>query len=128
MLRAAPHPALPALPHSTARLRCPLGLLALETDGCALTRVRMLDSEGDDAEGSALEAAPAPLLVEARHQLVAWLAGEARSFELPLAPEGTAFQRAVWEALRAIPYGETTSYGAIARAIGRPRAVRFSGA
>ena len=66
--------------------------------------------------------------VEARRQLDAYFAGDLTAFDLPLAPGGTAFQLSVWRALRAIPYGETVSYGAIARAIGRPGASRAVGA
>ena len=61
-------------------------------------------------------------------QLQAYFAGELREFELDLAPRGTAFQRRVWAALAEIPYGETVSYGTIARRIGRPTASRAVGA
>jgi methylated-DNA-[protein]-cysteine S-methyltransferase len=60
-------------------------------------------------------------------QLREYFAGERSEFDLPLAPGGTAFQQRVWQALRTIPYGTTTSYGAIARAIGRPTASRAVG-
>jgi O-6-methylguanine DNA methyltransferase len=56
--------------------------------------------------------------------LLRHLAGEATRFDLPLDVEATAFQRRVWQALRAIPYGETRSYGAVADAIGHPGAAR----
>jgi len=61
-------------------------------------------------------------------QLDAYLAGRLRGFELPLAPEGTPFQREVWSALTTIPYGETVSYGELARQIGRPNSGRAVGA
>jgi methylated-DNA-[protein]-cysteine S-methyltransferase len=61
-------------------------------------------------------------------QLADYFAGKRTSFDLELSPAGTDFQRAVWTALAAIPYGETRTYAAIARAIGRPRAVRAVGA
>lgn len=61
-------------------------------------------------------------------QLQAYFAGELREFELPLAPQGTAFQLQVWEALRQIPYGETVSYGEVAQMIGKPKASRAVGA
>ncbi len=61
-------------------------------------------------------------------QLTAYFAGTLRTFDLPLAPEGTPFQRKVWAALQAIPYGETISYAELARRIGRPNAVRAVGA
>ena len=54
--------------------------------------------------------------------------GRRTTFDLPLAPAGTEFQRDVWNALLRIPYGETTSYGQLARTIGRPMAVRAVGA
>jgi len=65
---------------------------------------------------------------EAVRQLTAYFAGKLEVFDLPLRPEGTEFQRTVWRALREIPYGETWSYGELARHIGRPRAMRAVGA
>jgi AraC family transcriptional regulator of adaptative response/methylated-DNA-[protein]-cysteine methyltransferase len=58
----------------------------------------------------------------------AYFAGGLRSFDLPLAPCGTDFQREVWGALAEIPYGETRSYADVAAALGRPKAVRAVGA
>lgn len=69
-----------------------------------------------------------PLLREAAAQLRRYFAGDARAFALPLDLQGTPFQRAVWEALLRIPAGRTCSYGELARAIGRPSAVRAVGA
>ena len=66
-------------------------------------------------------------LVEAARQLTAYFAGTRTAFDLPLAPAGTAFQQRVWRALRAIPYGETVSYGEIARRIGSPNSSRAVG-
>ena len=65
---------------------------------------------------------------EARQQLLEYFAGERRDFDLPLAPEGSDFQREVWSALRNIPYGTTISYGELARRVGRPAAARAVGA
>jgi methylated-DNA-[protein]-cysteine S-methyltransferase len=67
-------------------------------------------------------------LTEARRQLTEYFAGSRTTFELPLDPSGTAFQHRVWEALRAIPYGTTTSYGELARRLGDVRATRAVGA
>ena len=67
-------------------------------------------------------------LALAREQLAEYFAGERKDFDLPLSLAGTEFQVAVLEALQKIPYGETTSYGAIAKQIGRPKAVRAVGA
>jgi methylated-DNA-[protein]-cysteine S-methyltransferase len=76
-----------------------------------------------DAGWTRDERALAPL----RLQLEEYFAGERREFELELAPSGTPFQLEVWRALRAIPYGETASYGEIAAAVGQPGAARAVG-
>lgn len=68
------------------------------------------------------------VLDEAEGQLQAYLAGTREDFTLPLAPEGTEFQRAVWVHLRTIPRGATLTYGQIAQALGRPRAAQAVGA
>jgi methylated-DNA-[protein]-cysteine S-methyltransferase len=75
--------------------------------------------------GWASQQNPTPLLREAVNQLHDYFDGKRREFDLPLAPNGTEFQRKVWAALCAIPYGETRSYLDIARAIGckAPRAI-----
>ncbi len=70
---------------------------------------------------------PTPLLMCAKTQLEEYFSGRRRVFDLPLAPTGTPFQQAVWQALRQIPYGETRTYGEIAVQIGRPRAARAVG-
>jgi methylated-DNA-[protein]-cysteine S-methyltransferase len=57
---------------------------------------------------------------DARTQLEAYFAGDLQDFDLPLAAQGTPFQREVWAALREIPFGTTTTYGALARQVGRP--------
>lgn len=68
-----------------------------------------------------------PLLLETERQLWQYFAGERREFSLPLDPQGTMFQKKVWEVLSHIPYGETRSYGEIAAAVGNPRACRAVG-
>ena len=60
-------------------------------------------------------------------ELDEYFAGERRTFSLPVDPPGTAFSRAVWAALREVPYGATTTYGTLARAVGRPAAARAVG-
>ncbi len=67
-------------------------------------------------------------LTQTREQLTAYFTGELRHFELPLAPRGTAFQRSVWTLLADIPWGETTSYGALAQRLGKPGSARAVGA
>ena len=85
--------------------------------------------------GQRYEAEPAPgwipdpdALAPVADQLQRYFARELKEFDVPLAPEGgTPFQRAVWEELRAIPYGETISYAELARWVGRPGAARAVG-
>ena len=73
------------------------------------------------------ERARGSLTAEAERQLVSYFAGKLRDFSVPVAPEGTAFQRGVWQQLQQIPYGETVSYGEIARRLANPLAVRAVG-
>lgn len=69
-----------------------------------------------------------PILIETERQLSEYFTGKRRCFELPLDMVGTDFQKKVWQALVAIPFGETRSYSQIAREIGHPQAVRAVGA
>ncbi|HEY5933464.1 MAG TPA: methylated-DNA--[protein]-cysteine S-methyltransferase [Kofleriaceae bacterium] len=81
------------------------------------------------AQVAPVEARPGKtrVLALAAAQLVEYFAGERREFALPIAPRGTGFQERVWNALVAIGYGETRTYGELARAIGRPAASRAVG-
>lgn len=103
----------------TRTIASPAGVLTLTEDGGCITSLHLGGS------GSANDASP--VLDEAEKQLQEYFAGTRRSFDLPLAPAGTPFQRAVWDALRAIPYGETRTYAQIAEAIGNPNACRAVG-
>lgn len=69
-----------------------------------------------------------PILLEASKQLTHYFEGKVQSFDLPLAAEGTDFQKLVWRALCDIPFGESISYQELANRIGKPRAVRAVGA
>ena len=105
---------------TTTMVNSPIGPLTLtERDG-ALVRLSF------GAQGPCDP--PTPLLRRAIGQLNEYFAGTRRSFDLPLAPSGTEFQRACWDALVEIPYGETRSYGEQAARIGRPDRARAVGA
>jgi methylated-DNA-[protein]-cysteine S-methyltransferase len=67
-------------------------------------------------------------LQAATEQLTAYFSGEAIAFDLSLLPQGTAFQQSVWQVLQTIPFGQTCSYGEVARLVGRPGASRAVGA
>lgn len=96
---------------------------AMTPDGEALTRVHFLDDTP-----SLCPASPSALLLEAERQLRAYLARRLTCFDLPLAPSGTPFQQAVWQALCRVPYGQTLSYGRLAALAGHPGAARATGA
>jgi methylated-DNA-[protein]-cysteine S-methyltransferase len=100
----------------------PIGELLLTAEGGALTRLHFSPFSVDPA----WEHDPAALAESAR-QLREYFAGERTEFELDLGPAGTAFQRSVWDRLVTIPYGETTTYGELARELGDPRKVRAVG-
>jgi len=112
------------MPTTYTHADSPLGPLLLTAAGDALTGLFLtsptpaLDWIRED------DAAPFP---ETRRQLLAYFAGDLTEFTLPLAPVGTAFQLGVWDALRAIPYGATCSYGDLARRLGSPGAARAVG-
>ncbi len=77
--------------------------------------------------GQAQEEPCRSVLTEAARQLGEYFAGRRTTFDLPLVVDGTPFERAVWNALCAIPYGRTMSYGQLAAVLGRPRAARAVG-
>jgi methylated-DNA-[protein]-cysteine S-methyltransferase len=100
--------------------------LSLRTSGAA-ARAAMPGCVELPSGCAELPADGPPPLLEARRQLAEYFAGDRRAFTLPLAPRGTEFERLVWQALVAIPYGETRSYAEVAAAIGRPAACRAVG-
>lgn len=86
------------------------------------------DAPGRVRLGPMSEVPDHPVLVETRRQLADYFAGRRERFDVPLDFRGTDFQKRVWAALLTIPFGETRSYGQIARQIGRPSASRAVGA
>ncbi len=102
----------------------PVGSLTLSSNGAALTG---LEFESPKYPLPASPLGADRVLDSARRQLDRYFAGKLRVFDLPLAPLGTPFQQRVWAALFEIPYGITRSYGALAAAIGAPKASRAVG-
>jgi len=120
----APDLEAPRLSHIVSS---PIGRLLLTGDGHALTGLWMLDGDRHSARASGPTSSPASF-AEVAAQLEEYFAGDRKEFTVPLAPSGTPFQLAVWTQLTKIPYGSTTSYGDIARALGkRPVAARAVG-
>ncbi len=105
----------------------PIGRLLLTGDDQGLTLISLPEDRYMREPAPDWRADKGPFDA-ALDQLDAYFAGARTVFDLALAPRGTPFQHAVWDALRAIPYGETRSYGDIAGAIGRPTASRAVGA
>lgn len=103
-------------------LESPVGrLLVVEEDGF-LTYASLHKEPSEDMIFTETE-----LLLEAKNQLLAYFKGERKTFDLPLNPKGTIFQKKVWQALMEIPYGKTASYGEIAKIVGSPKGARAVG-
>lgn len=98
----------------------PIGRLCIGEEDGALVRVDW------QAPASAMMM-ETPLIRRCSAELAEYFAGKRQSFDLPLAPKGTPFQKSVWRALSEIPYGETRTYSEIAAAIGKPKAARAIG-
>ncbi len=101
----------------------PVGDLLLASDGAALTGLHMAGGSTPEP-GWLRDDEP---FQDVRAQLTEYLAGERRTFDLPLRPVGTLFQRRVWDELCRIPFGETISYAELARRVGQPGAARAVG-
>jgi len=95
------------------------GLVAILWENDSPRRVRLGEAVVDDRH---------PVLVETEKQLDEYFAGKRKTFSVALDMRGTCFQKNVWEALVAIPFGETRSYGQLAQQLGNPRASRAVGA
>lgn len=107
----------------------PVGELKLVASDRGLAAILWPDDDPDRVRLGPLSEEPDhAVLAETERQLRAYFAGELTKFDLPLDFQGTRFQQTVWAALLTIPFGETRSYGEIARQIGRPTAFRAVGA
>ncbi len=105
----------------------PVGRLRLIADGEQLVGIWFEHGRDAARNVAQLEQRNSPVLERTRRQLEEYFAGTRRDFDLPLDPRGTEFQRRVWRRLTSIGYGETTSYGALARELGDPGASRAVG-
>ncbi len=97
-----------------------IGVLEVAGDDQAIASVKFTDQVSDVSVTSRV-------VRTCMRQLQEYFSGKRRRFSVPLAPQGTAFQQAVWKELLRVSYGKTSTYGAVAKAIGRPRAARAVG-
>ena len=111
-------------PTFTMPMDTPVGHLVLESDGDVLIGI-WLPSQARTTRGAGHDAPP--VLKDTATQLEEYFAGERTGFEVPMELDGTAFQKEVWRELTRIPYGETISYGELARRVGRPKGPRAVG-
>lgn len=108
----------------------PVGRLVLIGDDRVVCGIRFLGSAADETSPTVVDIGPereAEATVMLAGQLSEYFGGARRTFDVPLAPRGTEFQRAVWSALQRIPFGVTSTYGTVAGAAGSPRAARAVG-
>jgi methylated-DNA-[protein]-cysteine S-methyltransferase len=104
----------------------PIGELLLVGDGETLSGLYMQDGRKPQRIATDWSESAAPF-ADVKRQLEEYFAGERTTFEVKLAAEGAPFEREVWHALEEIPFGETVSYGEIARRVGQPTAARAVG-
>jgi methylated-DNA-[protein]-cysteine S-methyltransferase len=110
------------------QIDAPIGPLLIAASEAGLREIRFHVSRPEAGCGSGWIEGPHVLLDAARRQLREYFQGRRTTFELPVAPEGTPFQRHVWGMLATIPYGQTISYAELASRVGRPGASRAVGA
>jgi methylated-DNA-[protein]-cysteine S-methyltransferase len=107
----------------------PCGRMLLVADGEALCGAYFVGQKHFREIDPAWRHEPqAGVIVRTKRQLDEYFQGRREAFDIPLAPEGTAFQRAVWKAIAGVPFGATISYAELARRAGRPGSARAAGA
>ena len=109
------------------RIDSPIGPLMLAADDAGLRHIEFRDNR-HPANRADWHGGDSEILQASEAQLAEYFAGTRTSFDLPLAPQGTAFQLQVWHELARIPFGATSSYAQLAQRIGTPEAVRAVGA
>jgi len=110
------------------RMESPVGPLTIAGDDSALRFVIFDGGKHQPKRPSEWQESSCHAVAEAVRQLRAYFAGRLTAFDLPVAPDGTSFQKIVWQELKRIPYGDVISYGELASRIGKPKASRAVGA
>jgi methylated-DNA-[protein]-cysteine S-methyltransferase len=128
-LLAERHQASNAKTYAYKIAKTPVGALTLVASDDGLAAILWEDDDPNRVRLNIVrEDKKHPVLVEAERQLREYFLGARKAFDVPLDFSGTAFQRSVWRALLTIPFGETRSYGEIARQVRKPKAARAVGA
>jgi methylated-DNA-[protein]-cysteine S-methyltransferase len=110
-------------------IESPVGKLKLVASSNALVAVLWKRERPNRVKLDTMTLAPQhPILLETERQLAEYFSGERIQFDLPLQPDGSEFQKKVWQALREIPFGQTRSYLDLAKALGSSKAARAVGA
>ena len=110
-------------------LESPLGALWLTSDGRSLTGLYLQGQKSFPQQTNDWQKAEQlDLFIQTQAQLTEYFAHQRHQFDLPIDPQGTEFQKQVWQQLLQIPFGETLSYGALAKILGKPTASRAVGA
>lgn len=104
---------------SKLTIKTPIGLLEITATDEAIVGVKPVNHEENTAAND--------LAQKCKDEFEEYFAGKRESFDLPLKGEGTDFQKQVWEQLKRIPYGETRTYGEVAKMMGKPKASRAIG-
>ena len=105
----------------------PIGILEISASETHLTHVLFRETQKKPRLHLDETTESSPIIEECIKQFDAYFAGKLKDFDLPLLPQGTDFQRNVWEYLKTIPYGKTISYLAFSRRIGNEKAIRAIG-
>jgi methylated-DNA-[protein]-cysteine S-methyltransferase len=106
---------------SIGTISTPIGPIMVMAEGDAITEIKVI--AGQEPKGCC----PSPVVQNAMEQLIEYFEGKRREFHLRVEPRGTNFQLRVFNALTGIPYGQTQSYGDIAKSMGSPMAARAVG-
>lgn len=110
-------------------MKSPVGRLKLVASDKGLAAILWEDDNPKRVRLNLVDEEPRnPILIETERQLTEYFAGKRKSFTMKLDFNGTDFQKSVWQALLKIPFGQTRSYGEIAKSVGNPKAVRAVGA
>lgn len=106
----------------SGRLSCPLGIIRITAHDTTITSVLFVEHDEEESRKNS------PLIDACAKQLRAYFGGSFAQFDLPIDPQGTAFQKRVWIALSSIAHGHTSSYGDLAKRLGDPKLTRAVGA